>query len=717
MCLIKKVILILFISFVAISAVSAEEITNETILKENEEVSITEIDDTLISDDVNSGIASNTLEDLSNEINNTPQDETLYLKNDYCSTESSSQIIISKSITIDGQNHVISAPDVERVFLVKSDNVCIKNINFINSKTSSLAGGAISWWGSNGTLENCNFSNNSACSGGGAVLWKGDYGIISNCNFENNSVKYGKSIGITGGEGYDPHGIYVAVVEAEGGALCLQGNNITVDNCNFYSNIADLDGGAISMNWASNISISNSRFKNNKAAYSGGAIDINGQNVKIINSGFEDNSPKDIFNNCQNTVIINSYFKNNNSIDSFYSLSLINSFDDLSRIINDTPEGGNLILYSDYQCINSSNKGIVISKSITIDGNGHTLNGNKLSRMFNITADNVTIKNINFVNGNILGRYFSNDVGGGAIYWSGANGVLFNCSFMNNTGSGLEYDPFEQSQTYVDENGLVWHHFVSRPMGAKINEGGAIVWKGVNGTVDNCLFENNGVGYPNYGGAIIWRGGFGKVIDSKFYNNDAWGGASICWLGSNGLISGSYLSSGSLGACVMWYAENGKIINSTLRDSWRNNPLLVYDGNLTVENVDLGILEINTPEIISEDKNNNFANDEVRKPAVISKVQKSVVDKKITKSKLITKNISKKFRKSAKFNVKVLNSKGKAYPKQLVKIKFKGKIYKLKTNKKGIATFKISKNLKLGKYTIKTFCNGLKKVNRILVRK
>ena len=135
------------------------------------------------------------------------------------------------------------------------------------------------------------------------------------------------------------------------------------------------------------------------------------------------------------------------------------------------------------------------------------------------------------------------------------------------------------------------------------------------------------------------------------------------------------------------------------------------------ENVDLGIPEINAPEIISEDKNNNFANDEVRKPAVISKVQKSVVDKKITKSKLITKNISKKFRKSAKFNVKVLNSKGKAYPKQLVKIKFKGKIYKLKTNKKGIATFKISKNLKLGKYTIKTFCNGLKKVNRILVRK
>lgn len=53
----------------------------------------------------------------------------------------------------------------------------------------------------------------------------------------------------------------------------------------------------------------------------------------------------------------------------------------------------------------------------------------------------------------------------------------------------------------------------------------------------------------------------------------------------------------------------------------------------------------------------------------------------------------------------------------MVKVKFKGKTYKLKTNSKGIATFKIPKNLKKGKYTIKTTYNGLTNSNKIIVKK
>ena len=94
------------------------------------------------------------------------------------------------------------------------------------------------------------------------------------------------------------------------------------------------------------------------------------------------------------------------------------------------------------------------------------------------------------------------------------------------------------------------------------------------------------------------------------------------------------------------------------------------------------------------------------------------VKNKITiKNTLITKNLYKKFKKSGKFHVKVLNSKGKAFAKKVVKINFKGKTYKIKTNKKGIATFKVSKNLKIGKYTIKTSYNGLTNTNKIIVKK
>ena len=89
---------------------------------------------------------------------------------------------------------------------------------------------------------------------------------------------------------------------------------------------------------------------------------------------------------------------------------------------------------------------------------------------------------------------------------------------------------------------------------------------------------------------------------------------------------------------------------------------------------------------------------------------------KIKKS-VITKNVSKKYKKAGKFTVKILNSKGKPYAKQTVKVKFKGKTYSIKTNSKGIATLKLSKKLKVGKYTIKTTYAGLTLTNKITVKK
>ena len=526
--------------------------------------------------------------------------------------------------------------------------------------------------------------------------------------------------------------------------------------------------------------------------------------------------------------------------------SNVSSFDDLSAKINETPENGILVLDCDYEYRNGSNKGIMISKSITIDGAGHTLDGKKASRMFNVTADNVTLKNINFVNGNAYGRYFSNSAGGGAIYWNGANGAVENCNFTNNFGSGIEDDPFDKEEVWIDENGIEFHTYRIRPMGAKVNEGGAIVWNATNGTVFRCIFKNNGVGYPNYGGAICWRGSLGKVLESEFYENDAWAGAAICWIGENGTILYSkFVNSGSIfGRDIMWFGENGLIKYSFLLSS-EGCPLYPYSGNVVADynfwgdilpdtkidkisnlhnwivlnasynqdfvkkgdiivvksnvlllgndgsfsefteldipgNVTMtadrdgfvqlsfskGKLEVKIvpkTKIVSKNlvkyykqskqfkvrvydadgkpavgKFVNFTigkntykvrtdksgyatlkiNMKPGKYTVITKFEDVKVKNKITvKTTLITKNKSKKVKKSAKFKIKVLNSKGKAYKNQLVKVKFKGKTYKLKTNKKGIAIFKIPKNLKVGKYKIKTTYKGLTNSNRITVRK
>ena len=522
------------------------------------------------------------------------------------------------------------------------------------------------------------------------------------------------------------------------------------------------------------------------------------------------------------------------------------SFDKLEYEISTTNESQVLTLNSDYSYTSGSNKGILISKSITIDGKGHTLNGNCLSRIFNVTADNVVIKNINFINGNAWGRYFTNNVGGGAIYWSGANGILQNCSFKNNTGYGIEDDPFDKESEMTLDDGTIVHTIRFRPMGAKTNEGGAIVWNGTNGTVYKCIFEENRVGYPNSGGAICWRGNDGKIISSEFYSNYGWCGAAICWIGDDGLILFSKIINSDYFTGIYWFGNNGLIRQSLLLPS-DNRPIVqviggevdadynfwgdtvkspnsvkkldsvkiwyllnathegefftkgenvlveydintIYDGgvirhsyisvdfsgkiNYTVPkagflviNVDEGnvFLKIDSKDHIVSKNLKTYYKNKITYKVRIYDVLGNVVNGKVTfklnkktyrlktnkngiatlkaklkpgkyyvyiyygdtkskkkitvKSTLITKNLSKKVRKSADFKVKVLNSKGKAFKNQKVKIKFKGKLYKIKTNKKGIAIFKVPKKLKAGKYKIKTTYNGLTNTNKIIIKK
>jgi len=481
----------------------------------------------------------------------------------------------------------------------------------------------------------------------------------------------------------------------------------------------------------------------------------------------------------------------------------IPGFNNLSDKINNTDD--TVTLDSDYEYKNGTDKEIVISKPVTIDGSGHTIDAKKSSRIFNVTADNVVIKNIRFVNGNALGNYFRSDVGGGAIYWSGANGILENCTFINNTGSGIEDDPFDKEEIIVNEDGSITHIYRFRPMGARINQGGAILWEGDNGTVVDCGFNHNDVGYPNGGGAICWRGNDGKIIGSSFVDNGGWTGSAVEWRGANGSIfSSKFMNWGISDNGIFWAGENGTIRNSILISPDGRRVVHSYSDSLdanynywgdSIDNPDQYLkpddveywyasesnvtsfedLELNSSfvlvkstekiseKIISSDlkvyynsngKFNIQVYDKHGKPAIFEDVKfyinnheysfmtddngiatlkikekpgkytifsqygDVIVKNKITvKSVLITKNLSKKVKKSAKFNVKVLNSKGKAYKNQVVKIKFKSKTYKIKTNKKGIAAFKVSKKLRVGKYVIKTTYKGLTNSNKIVVKK
>ena len=107
----------------------------------------------------------------------------------------------------------------------------------------------------------------------------------------------------------------------------------------------------------------------------------------------------------------------------------INNFTDLNDEISKIPEEGKFTLEKDYAYGSGDSDykdGIIIAKdNVVIDGDGHTIDGAGQARIFNITSNNVTLKNINFLNGH-------SENNGGAIYACG-NLTLIDCNFINNT--------------------------------------------------------------------------------------------------------------------------------------------------------------------------------------------------------------------------------------------------------------------------------------------
>ena len=123
----------------------------------------------------------------------------------------------------------------------------------------------------------------------------------------------------------------------------------------------------------------------------------------------------------------------------------VGSYSDLNELIKLTDSGSTLPLLKNYEYKDSSESaGIVISKPITIEGNGFTINGNNLGPGFIVHADNVTLKNINIIN--CVSPTYTVSYAG-AVYWRGDNGKLINTNITNckiTTG------------TYATSGGISW---------------------------------------------------------------------------------------------------------------------------------------------------------------------------------------------------------------------------------------------------------------------
>ena len=148
----------------------------------------------------------------------------------------------------------------------------------------------------------------------------------------------------------------------------------------------------------------------------------------------------------------------------------------------------------------------------------------------------------------------------------------------------------------------------------------------------------------------------------------------------------------------------------------------VFDDNGNVAKGVKVTFTINNNKYTRTTDNNGYASLKISlKPAkytITAEYKGYNVSNKITvKSTIITKNIVVKKGKIIKFIAKLLNKNGKILKYKKVTFKFKGKTYKVKTNKKGKATLKITKKYKVGKYAIYTSYGKLKIKNTVRIKK
>lgn len=215
------------------------------------------------------------------------------------------------------------------------------------------------------------------------------------------------------------------------------------------------------------------------------------------------------------------------------------TFTQLQQKIWASSAGDTIILDKDYELDSElTRQHIIIDRQLTIDGNGHTLDGKNTKRIFYIepqTAGTV-LKNINFVNG------YHTDAGA-AIFWRSDDGTLENCTFTNNI---------------VNKNG------------------GAIYWAGNNGTATNNIFTKNKAGVTKLStyqsaGAIYWEGNDGNASYNKFIDNFALtNGGAITWKGENGIVTKNVFTNNlgkESGGAIYWDGNGGVIQNNNFTSS------------------------------------------------------------------------------------------------------------------------------------------------------
>lgn len=230
------------------------------------------------------------------------------------------------------------------------------------------------------------------------------------------------------------------------------------------------------------------------------------------------------------------------------------SFNDLAALINEAEDNDIIILEKNYK--NNIEPEIIIDKNIIIIGNGFAIDGNNVSRAFNVNSGNLELYNMTIQN--------CSEIEGGAINVTNGSLTLVGVSFNNNTttnGHGGAIKIGYNSNVYMNDCKFNSNNSIKE--GAN-SLGGAICINDSNADILRTIFIHN---QADEAGAIYIRNSDFNIQHSTFTSNNAIikGGALSLYLISsidmkNDIFENNKVNNSSSANTASIYAETQKTI-------------------------------------------------------------------------------------------------------------------------------------------------------------
>ena len=355
------------------------------------------------------------------------------------------------------------------------------------------------------------------------------------------------------------------------------------------------------------------------------------------------------------------------------------TFTDLQKIIDDAQSGSTITLQKGYTYDeNFTTDGILIDKELTINGNGHNINGLSKANIFKFSSSSygfsASISNIKFINGktaisalnkvnvlNIEDCVFNNNKNSAILIHDGILNIE-NSVFTNNqvSGDGGAISAYESSSPFSYDDVEMHIKNCQFKNNKATKKGGAIYTYYSTPYIENCIFTNNNA----YDGGAIYNEGFISVKGSVFRDNRA---------NNDG---GAIRAKPDLDKM---YSSGTVILYNLIQDSKFVKNNAKYGGAI----YSYGHQEdVDVKHCTFEDNKANLYRD-------VANVNTINCIFNYLKLTLNTVNVKKS---SGSFFLTATLKKGSTPIKgKIVSFKFNGKTYKVKTNSKGIAKVTINK--------------------------